>query len=343
MFASFNKVKVKAITGVVGKNRIDTYKQGQLLNIDSKRLSRLVKTNGFTGVCEVSPEITMGDLFSESVSYLLRSLNLSSKSIDSLILITQNPDYIIPSTSYSIQQKIGLSKETILIDILQGCPATVMAMLQGAALIESGVCRNVLIGAGDLSCHFPSSETSHPENYLINGDGCGLILLSYSEEPANLHFQIHSHGEKWDTVIDYSSGIKASKNPEKAKTGFFIDGVSMDIFALDTVSSEIKNFLCRCNMDFNDISYCIAQQSNKTMLKALSSVLDISSDKIPFMASDLGNLSSASIPVVLSLNFRALSDIREKPVLLSAYGVGLGTSLCVADLSETMFFEPILL
>ncbi len=347
MYRGFSRVRIEAFAGVVGKKRLSTHDHGLKLGIDGKRLARLVATTGFESLSEVSPNVTVGDMAVEGFRHLSRAVNVSPGQIGALYLVTQSPDYVIPSTSYTIQQRLGLGEDALLIDLAQGCPATVLAMFKAAVLIEAGICERVLIAAGDLSTHMPPPGIDQPESYLINGEGCGLVLMGRKEPDArsganggeDLFFCIRSHGEMYHSIIDYSTGARPARNPEPqtAGRGFCVDGSMMELYALDIMSKEIMGFLGMTGLSVADLGVCIAQQSNRTMLRALAAVLDADDGWLPFLAGEYGNLSSASIPVVLASHGEGLGKIRSRPTLLCADGVGMATSLCIADLSATKF------
>ncbi len=354
MFASFCKVQIEAITGVIGKNRIDIKEQGLTRGLSEKKLDRIVFTTGFEKASVIPNEVTLGDMAVLGFKNLLATNSIDPSSIDVLYLVTQTPDYIIPSTSYSIQKELGLKKETMLLDIAQGCPAAIISMFNAAIMIESGLAQRALIVCGDISDHQIPKTSEQAESYLINGDACGLILLSRKATDAqkadkndtnipDLFFEVNTHGELFKTVIDYSTGTKAFRRTDinNRDKGFCVDGTFMSVFVLDILKNELLDFVKKAQFTLADLGLCIAQQSNKTMMQALAATLDVKQDKFPFLAKNTGNLSSASIPVCLANHGDQMQQIREKFTLLCADGVGLASSFCIANLSTTNFINTL--
>ena len=69
----------------------------------------------------------------------------SLKKIDTLILVTQSPDYFLPTSACVLQNKIGLSKKTKCFDVNQGCSGYIYGLSIASAYIESHLSENVLL------------------------------------------------------------------------------------------------------------------------------------------------------------------------------------------------------
>lgn len=58
----------------------------------------------------------------------------------------------------------------------------------------------------------------------------------------------------------------------------------------------------------------------------------------PFVAEDVGHQASASIPISLSMATERFPDLQQKPVFLSAFGLGLSITSALVDLSATNIY-----
>ena len=61
-------------------------------------------------------------------------------------------------------------------------------------------------------------------------------------------------------------------------------------------------------------------------------------DFFPFVAEDVGHQASASIPIALSMAKERFPDLQQKPVFLSAFGLGLSITSALVDFSATRIY-----
>src|SRR6266487_5799185 len=71
------------------------------------------------------------------------------KKINSLIFVTQSPDYVLPASACIIQERLGLNIKCLAFDVNQGCSGFVYGLAVGASLIESGIVDNALLLCGE--------------------------------------------------------------------------------------------------------------------------------------------------------------------------------------------------
>src|SRR5690606_10280004 len=61
------------------------------------------------------------DMAVKALEKLIREYEIDKQSIDYLILCTQTPDYVLPTTACIVQNKVKISKNCGAIDINLGC------------------------------------------------------------------------------------------------------------------------------------------------------------------------------------------------------------------------------
>ena len=109
------------------------------------------------------------------------------------------------------------------------------------------------------------------------------------------------------------------------------------------VQNDIRRLIDYAQIDFNDLSYLIMHQANKSLLSALAKTMDLDNNKVPFLAADTGNTSSASIALALSENKDSLTELTVKPALLCGFGVGMSIASVITDMSSTKIYSPVYL
>lgn len=77
-----------------------------------------------------------------------------------------------------MQNKIGLSSNCYLNNIINGCAGSMHGLLEGVSLISAGMASKVLVCFGDTYCKLHElADADQKANVALFGDGAGAILL----------------------------------------------------------------------------------------------------------------------------------------------------------------------
>ena len=108
-----------------------------------------------TGVQEkrYSNDFTASDLCETAAIRLISDLSWNKEDIDALIFVSQTPDYILPATSCILQDKLGLSRNCMTLDISLGCSGWIHGLTTISGLMSSGCIKKALLLAGDGRKH----------------------------------------------------------------------------------------------------------------------------------------------------------------------------------------------
>ncbi|MBO9636457.1 MAG: beta-ketoacyl-ACP synthase 3, partial [Chitinophagaceae bacterium] len=119
------------------------------------------------------------DMAVQVILQILEKKNLSPLDIDAVIVGTVTPDMMFPSTANLVCNKAGL-KNAWGFDLLAACSGFLYSFSTGAALIESGRYKKVIvIGADKMSSIIDYSDRA---TCIIFGDGAAGVLLEPNEE-----------------------------------------------------------------------------------------------------------------------------------------------------------------
>lgn len=110
-------------------------------------------------------------------------------------------------------------------------------------------------------------------------------------------------------------------------------------FTLNDVPVNMKKLEDFTGIDNSEIDLYVCHQANKLILDALADKIGVVRDKLPFAASETGNTSSASIPLMLCREQYDSSKLEK--VMLCGFGVGLACASCITDLSQTKILDVI--
>lgn len=274
---------------------------------------------------------TAYDLALKAAKKLFNTGVISPSEIDFILLATQSPDYILPTTACILQDALGIPKTSGALDFNLGCSAYIYGLALSKSLINSQIAKNVLLIMSETySKHINPLDKSAR---TIFGDAAAASLISTNGFNIG-NFDLGTDGSGKDALIIPSGGARLQKSEKTAieindngsirsSNDLYMDGPEIFSFTIRTVPQTIKKCLEKNHLTFADIDLFVFHQANKFMLDYLRKKIKISPEKFYMNMSDIGNTVSASIPIALK---RAITENKIKPgdkIMLVGFGVGL--------------------
>ena len=198
--------------------------------------------------------------------------------------------------------------------------------------IKQGVYQNALIiGAETLSKIMDWNDRS---TCVLFGDGAGaaVVCAAQDESQGLASITLGSDGAKGMVL----AGINRSNNNPYVKTDIgphyiHMDGQEVYKFAVTTVPASIEQVLDEAGLTCEDIKYFVLHQANIRILQSVSKRLKVSMDKFPISLDHCGNMSAASVPVLLDeVNRKGMLQKGDK-IVLAGFGGGLTWGACVVE------------
>src|SRR5215510_7862238 len=160
---------------------------------DATEIRKITAMAGIKSRRQVEPDTCTSDLCCAAGKALLQRLDLDPLSIDGLILVTQTPDYVMPTTSCILQHRLGLAEHCAAFDVALGCSAYVYGVWLSNALLASGACSRILLLAGDTPSKF--IDPKDRATALIFGDAGSATLLDANDGPdSEAHYIMMTDG-----------------------------------------------------------------------------------------------------------------------------------------------------
>lgn len=160
----------------------------------------------------MSPEQTTSDLIVEASKKALERAGLSAADLDLIIISTDTPDYLSPSTSVVVQHKLGAHKAGGY-DVNSACAGWVTALDQGARYLmtEPGY-KYILVAGGYGMSRFINTKDKKTANLFA--DGAGAVVLGVGDDPGFLASNLLAVGEFHDALGIYTGGAFRPCTPE---------------------------------------------------------------------------------------------------------------------------------
>lgn len=293
--------------------------------VDEKKAKRFAKGTGFSKLLIADENVITFDLCCKAAEYLLANGTTDKDEIDGLIFVTQTPDWTLPATSHALQYRLGLREDVVCFDVNEGCSGYEAGFFLAANLLAAGSCKKLLLLAGDTI-----SKITDPQDRatrLIFGDAGSASIIS--RQNCDTYFNLRTYGDRYKAIITENSRHRVSNSD---KQGYlFLDGLGIMDFTLNDVPVCVEDLLAFAEMNKEEVELYACHQANKAILDSLADKMGIERAKMPFVATNTGNTSSASIPLLLC---QEKPEQREK-VVLCGFGVGLACASCLTNLSKT--------
>ena len=280
---------------------------------------------------------TTASMAAEAGRRALQDAGIGAEEVDLLIVGTITGDYVTPSTSCEVQEILG-AVNAVAFDINAACAGFMFALHTAHAYLQSGIYKTALVlGAETLSKIMDWKDRS---TCVLFGDGAGAAVVrafekGQAEDKAAggiLAFEQGSDGRKGKVL----SCLGRRNNNPLIENPFIPSYVSMNgqevyKFAVNTVPASIQKVLELAGLETGDIKYFVLHQANIRILQAVAKRLKADMEKFPVSLDHCGNISAASVPILLDeMNRKGMLEKGDK-IVMSGFGGGLTWASAVLE------------
>lgn len=258
----------------------------------------------------------------------LLDAGMQASELDLIIVGTVTGDEVTPSTACEVQAAIG-AEAAVAFDMNAACSGFMFAMHTAYAYLQSGIYKNALIiGAETLSRIMDWSDRS---TCVLFGDGAGAAVLGMGQGGI-LGFEQGSDGVRGSVL---SCKARVNNNPlvqnEAVLDYVHMDGQEVYKFAVTTVPASIERVLEKAQTDAGEMKYFLLHQANIRIIQSVAKRLHVPMEKFPISLDHCGNISAASIPILLDeVNKKGMLNRGDK-IVMSGFGGGLTWGTCVLE------------
>lgn len=267
----------------------------------------------------VAPGVTATDLCFEAAAALLDRLGWSRESISGLILVTQSPDYLLPSSSCMAHKWLGLSDDCATFDVGLGCSSYPYGLYLAATMLNMGGQRRILLLNGETPSLFTSPE-DHATTLLF-GDAGSATAIEFSDTAQRSYFCLHTDGSGFDGLIVRGGGYRDRHPCDPRDEYLRMDGAAVFNFTIKRVPTLIRETLEFAGLGIDEIDSYLFHQSNQFMMKHLIKKAGIPPERVPFVLDRFGNCGGPSVPLALTQGAQLCPS--GGTVMALGYGVGL--------------------
>ncbi len=275
-----------------------------------------------TGIEErhIAVEETTTSMAVDAARRAMENAGIQAEEIDLIIAGSVSGDMYFPSLACQVQGALSACNAAAF-DINAACAGFLYGLSIAEAYFAAGMAQTALIiGAETLSKMMDWNDRS---TCVLFGDGAGAAVVK-KDEKGLLALVQGSDGEKGNALTCYNRPVNNPfvKNPVELDYTK-MDGQAVYRFAVKTVPASISQALEKAGVDVGEVKYFLLHQANIRIIEAVAKKLGQPGEKFPTNLQKCGNISAASVPVLLD-------DVHQKGMLqkgdrivLAGFGAGL--------------------
>ena len=305
-----------------------------------------------TGIAErhVSVGETVVTLASEAAHKALEQAGKTAEEIDLILVATCSPEQYLPCCACQVQAAVG-AVNALAFDVNAACSGFLFALNTADAYLRTGLAKNALIIGSEVLSKLV--DWTDRGSCILFGDGAGAVVVERCKAESRaveekqipaagiLGRALHSDGtgggvlqcdaRELTTPYARTSAVKTDQNQPMDDREHFIqmDGQEVYRFATRRVPQCIEEALSDAGLTVPDIDLFVLHQANARIIDAVAKRLHADRKKFPTNLERVGNLSSASIPVLLDELHKQGKLHRGDRIVLAGFGAGLTIGACV--------------
>lgn len=275
------------------------------------------------------------DLAERAALLAMERANVGAEELDLIIISTDTPEFISPSTSVVVQNRLG-AKNAGTFDINTACAGFVTALDIGSKYIQADKQYNtvLVIGAYAMSKYLNKKDK---KTVTLFADGAGAVILKASENEGSgfLGSQLISRGEYNEWMGIYAGGTKEPVDPDVLESGHhllqFVQRFPKELNP--EIWTEMTLKLCKdLGVTPQDVDHYFITQININAIWETLDRMGVDRSKGHTIMHNFGYTGSACIPM-------ALNDAWEKNKVKKGdlvFFIGSGGGLAFASAAFRM-------
>jgi 3-oxoacyl-[acyl-carrier-protein] synthase III len=236
----------------------------------------------------------------QAVKRMLEKSKTDPKEIDLIIFATITADMTFPASANIVASAIGATN-AFSYDLGAACSGFIYGLSTGAAFIQSGMYKKVIVIGGDkMSAILDYTDRT---TCIIFGDGAGCVLLEPTTEDVGVMDTLLRSDGAGETYLHQKAGgsrIPAShESVDKRQHYVYQEGSAVYKFAVTNMADVAAQVAERNGLNANNITWLVPHQANKRIIDATASRVGISDDKVMMNIERYGNTTGGTIPLLL--------------------------------------------
>ena len=280
------------------------------------------------GVCT---DENLLDLAEGAALLALSRAGTQLEEIDMIIGATMTTDYVMPSLACCLLERLntcfGTSHICPAVDVNAACSGFIYALDAADSAIKAGKADKILIISAEMMSRMV--DWRDRTSSILFGDGASACVV---ERGQNLK-HIRATADAQVRALFAKAG--RGNNPfmgSEVPAGFLeMQGQQVYKFAVKTIEHEIHFALSALDIKAEDVDYFILHQANTRIIDGARARLKLPPEKFPMNIKNHGNMSAASIPVLLDEMVQSGQIKPGNLLMMIGFGAGMTAGCAVLE------------
>ncbi len=250
----------------------------------------------------------------------LEDAGVQAGELDYILCATLGGEYITPPLACLVQKALGAQCPAL--DLNAACSGFLYALDMAAACLARGAQKVLVLGAEGLTRFADMTDRS---TCVLFGDGAGAVVAGQGDGMP--YMKLVSDGQTDMLNIPAASGnmpkVQTPLREDRPPAFVHMVGGEVYKFAVRAVAEGITEAMESLGLAPGDIDHVLLHQANLRIIEAAKKKLAIPPERFHINIDRMGNMSAASVPVLLDECNRAGLLHPGELLVLNAFGGGL--------------------
>jgi 3-oxoacyl-[acyl-carrier-protein] synthase III len=272
-----------------------------------------------------APGEATSDMAAAAARKALEMAGCTPEELDFIIVGTVTPDTPFPACAAYVQAKLGALKAACF-DVSAACAGSLYALSIADGFIKSGQAKRVLVIGAELLTRIV--DWTDRASCVLFGDAAGALVLGPETREGHGVLSTHLYTDGRETGILCIPG-GGSARPFDAEVLsqrqmlVHMNGREVYKIAVRQLEAASRKALEVNGKTTSDVTHVVAHQANLRILEAVMKRLEIPLSKCHLNIVEVGNTSSASVPMTLDQASRQGALKEGDLILMMAIGGGM--------------------
>jgi 3-oxoacyl-[acyl-carrier-protein] synthase III len=256
-----------------------------------------------------APHESLTQLAVQAGREALQAAALEPEQLDAVLVATFTSDRLLPNAAPLIADALG-ARGAFACDLGAACTGFLSGLALGAAQIEAGRARHVLVIGADLVSRV--TDRADRKTAGLFADGAGAALLGAADGAGAIgEILLHSDARQAECITaEHGERLVRMRGQDTFRA------------AVDALSEVTLEALAAEDLELDDVDLFVYHQANARITHAVGERLGLPRPRVVDCIENLGNTSAATLPLALGAAGREGRLRRGSMVLLAAFGAG---------------------
>lgn len=261
---------------------------------------------------------TLTSLAAKAAVLALENAATKPEEIDFIICGTVVGDNISPSLACTVQGELGI--ECPAMDMNAACSGFLYALEIASGLLALGKAKKILLIMAESLSRI--TDWNDRGTCVLFGDGAAAAVVAPGDDLKYMELNSSSRAEV--LYCPAPTGNCPGQNP-RPQPYWKMNGGEVYKFAVNAIANGATNAMQQTGMAAEEIDHVMLHQANLRIIEAAQKKLGIPAERYAINIQNTGNISAATIPLLLDQHNREGKLKKGDTILMCGFGAGLTT------------------